>query len=106
MSEFKVGDTVSVEATVVGIVGSLVKVQPVGDATASHLFPHRLTLVKRAREPKPGDRVRTKFGEGFVLPEHRTSARLVIRYVNGGFDFVSSFQDTLEFLDKEEVWTT
>lgn len=104
MSEFKVGDSVSIEATVVGFVGRLVRVVPVGDSEALHLFPHRLTLVKRAREPKPGDRVRTKFGEGFVLPENRTSDTLVIRYVNGSWDFVSSVLDTLEFLDgKEEV---
>lgn len=101
MSEFRVGDTVSVEAVVVGFVGGLVKLVPVGASEVLHLFPHRLTLVKRDREPKPGDRVRTEFGEGFVVPENRTSDTLVIRYVNGGFDFVSSFPDTLEFLDKE-----
>ena len=104
MSEFRVGDTVTVEARVVGFDGGVVRVRPLGDLAESRLFPHRLTLVKRAREPKPGDRVRTEFGEGFVLPENRTSARLVIRYVNGGWDFVSEVLNTLEFLDdKEEV---
>lgn len=103
MSEFRVGDTVSLEAVVVGFVGGLVRVVPVGDETESQLFPHRLTLVKRAREPKPGDRVRTQFGEGFVVPENRLSTTLVIRYVHGGWDYVSEALDTLEFLDEEEV---
>lgn len=104
MSEFKVGDTVSLEALVLGFVGGVVKVQPVGEATASHLFPHRLTLVKRAREPKPGDRVRTRNGEGFVLPySNIPGSVLVVRYINGVYDFVSEIFDTLEFLDKEEV---
>lgn len=99
MSEFRVGDTVSVEAVVGGFVGGVVKLLPVGDAVEFHLFPHRLTLVKRTREPKPGDRVRTEFGEGFVVPENRVSDTLVIRYIDGGWDFVSKVLDTLEFLD-------
>lgn len=99
MSEFRVGDTVSLEAEVVGFDGSLVKVRPIGGETESHLFPHRLTLVKRAREPKTGDRVRTKIGEGFVLPNNRYDSALVVRYVDGRWDYVSNVLDTLEFLD-------
>lgn len=53
-------------------------------------------VIRRpAREPKPGDRVRTRNGEGFVVPENR----LVIQYVDGSWDVVSEVLDTLEFLD-------